>query len=162
MRTTSDIQVPYTTYSLRLVEIPLENLERKLVRNPAYSVQKASLNDWCWYPIEANWRRELQPLYDRLADSIAQEGFRNPVLVWSLYEADYLSIGCSRLKAAHMLGLRHITALVNDFTGAYYNWTEIPKTLDDVRACFKDQPSHLCISNEGLVYTGLPKWSNDV
>lgn len=138
---------------LRLAQVPIAGLQRKLVRNPAYGGEPASRFGWRWAPI-APRPGELGTWYGRLWASIEAEGrLRNPVLVTALPEADYLEIGVSRWYVCRALGWETIPALVNDFCGRYDSF---PRVMCPLRA-FTDAPANLTFHPEqGLTYDGLP------
>lgn len=90
-----------------------------------------------------------QKFFSRLKESVATEGFRNPVFMLALEEGNYLRYGGSRLWAAHELQLPSIPAIIADWVGRYPEW-EVLEDEAAIRAKFTDQPEAIQLEQEDL------------
>ncbi len=133
-------------YTVRYAEVPLEGILGRIIRNPGYGGPSLSIYGWTWRPDVSSHRKPL--FQEALRDSIAEEGIRNPVVVYSTKEGDFLSFGGSRLRAARDAGLTTIPALVNDYVGRYSGCTEV--TPDNVSDFFTDVPEYLEFTDTGV------------
>lgn len=133
-------------FTVRFAEVPLEGIKGRIIRNPGYGGPKLSIYGWTW---REDCGSNKKPRFkEALRDSIAAEGIRNPVVVYSTKEGDFLSFGGSRLAAAREMGLAGIPALVNDYSGRYDEYPEI--TPDNVRDLFTDVPEYLEFTDTGV------------
>lgn len=96
-----------------------------------------------------------QKFFTRLKESVAQHGFRNPVLLLALEEGNFLRYGGSRLWAATELALPSIPAIVADWVGRF-DHLELLETEADVRAKFLDQPETVQLVPEDLQILHCP------
>lgn len=133
---------------IKYAEVPVELIKGKIVRNPNYGGESVSLNNWCWIEVLSTTRKPK--FQEALRDSIKAEGFRNPIVVYSLPEGVFISFGQSRLRAARDLGLERIPAIVNDYSERFVdgeNVTELNWTT-----YFRDIPSHVEFTDNGFDY----------
>lgn len=139
----ADGSVPFT---VRYVEVPLEGIKGRIIRNPAYGGPGLSLYGWKWRQDVSTHRKPM--FQDALRESIRQEGFRNPVVIYATVEGDFLSFGGSRLRAARDLELASIPALVNDYCGRYDDCPEV--TTENVLGFFRDPPAYIEFTRTGV------------
>jgi len=85
---------------------------------------------------------------EALRDSIAAEGIRNPVVIYSLAEGDFLSFGGSRVDAARDGGLDSIPALINDYCERYSEGVRV--THANVASFFTDVPEYIEFTPTGV------------
>jgi hypothetical protein len=133
-------------FTVRYANVELEGIKGRIIRNPNYGGPALSIYGWTWREDVSSHRKPL--FQEALRDSIAAEGVRNPIVVYSTEEGDFASFGGSRLRAARDLELTHIPALVNDYSGRYDNCPEV--TPDNVRQFFTDIPEYIEFTHTGV------------
>jgi hypothetical protein len=133
---------------VRCGEIECEEVKGRLIRNPGYGGPGVSLNGWRWRPSISNHTKE--GFQEALQADIAEDGVRNPILVWSLPEGLFLTFGGSRLKACLALGIRRIPAIINDYTERYSELPEV--TPDNWEGFFTDPPREFEFGEYGADY----------
>lgn len=127
---------------------PIDCIRGRLIRNPNYGGPSLSYRGWTWRP---EISKAAKPgFHEALARSIASEGVRNPVLLWSFPEGVYLTFGGSRVRAAKEAGLETIPAIVND-AGEDFLGNELV-TPDNWRTYFKDVPRSAEFTEDGFDY----------
>jgi hypothetical protein len=120
----------------------------RLIRNPNYGGPSLSLNGWTWRP---EISKAAKPgFHEALAASVAKEGVRNPVLLWSLPEGLFLTFGGSRVRAAIAASVSSIPAIVNDYTDAYNACPEV--TEANWASYFRDPPRDVEFGEYGFDY----------
>ena len=135
-------------FSVRFEHIDTDSVRGRLVRNPNYGGPSVSLNGWRWVP---DISKATKPGFrEALAESIRQEGVRNPILVWSLPEGVFLTFGGSRLLACRDIGRKYCPAIINDYTGDFENSTLV--TPSNVQEFFKDPPREVEFGEYGFDY----------
>ena len=135
-------------YSIRYGQVNEKDIRGRLIRNPQYGGPSVGLNGWRWQPGISN---HTKPQFQAaLNESIEQDGIRNPVLVWSLPEGIFLTFGGSRVKAARAIGLEHVPAIINDYTGDYHECPEV--TPDNWQGFFTDVPRTFEFTEDGADY----------
>ena len=137
-----------SAHSVRYERIPCAAVIGRLIRNPNYGGPSVSLHGWCYsHSISNHTKAGFQAA---LTESIAVEGVRNPILVWSLPEGVLLTFGGSRLKACREAGITEIPAIINDHTGTYDMSPEVTEhTLSDF---FQDPPRDYEFGVDGFDY----------
>lgn len=138
-----------TPHRIVSAEVPVEEIRGRIVRNPNYGGPTVSIYGWRWVPHEAFTHRK-PGFQDALAKSIAEGGFRNPVIVYALPEGSFLGFGASRLRAAVSLGLHSIPAIVNDYANRFPDATEV--TESNHAQFFTDPPVWFEITEHGADY----------
>jgi len=135
-----------STFVIVYVEVSLDEIKGRIIRNPNYGGPRLSIYGWTWRPEVTT---ATKPLFrEALRDSIAEEGVRNPVVLYSTVEGVFLSFGGSRVDAARAAGLTSIPALVNDYTERFTNG--IPVTPDNVESFFTDIPEYIEFTSTGI------------
>ena len=133
-------------YDIRYAQVRLEDIKGRVIRNPGYGGPTVSIHGWVWRP---HCPTDRKPKFQQaLRESIEREGFRNPVIIYSTSEGDFLSFGGSRLRAARDLQLESIPALVNDYSGRYSDCPEV--TPDNVFDFFTDVPEFIEFTPTGV------------
>ena len=137
------------SYTPRYVaELPLDNVTHQIVRNPNYGGQESGIHGW---PIRPIVYRGIKPAFmEALRESIREEGYRNPIIVYAGREGDHLAFGGSRIHCGRDLRLRSIPAIVNDYVGRYDDCPEV--TLDNYAGFFTDVPRWFIIDDKGADY----------
>ena len=133
-------------FVVRYAKVPLEGIKGRIIRNPGYGGPTLSIYGWTWRPDVSTHRKPL--FQEALRDSISREGIRNPVVIYSLVEGDFLSFGGSRLRAARDAGLDSIPALVNDYCGRYKEELEV--TPENALSLFTDIPEYIEFTATGI------------
>jgi hypothetical protein len=137
-----------SAHSVRYEHIPCAAIIGRLIRNPNYGGPTVSLNGWhCMDRISNHTKAGFQAA---LTASIAEEGVRNAILVWSLPEGVFLTFGGSRLKACREAGIARIPAIINDYTGTYDMSPEV--TEDTLSNFFQDPPRDYEFGEDGFDY----------
>ena len=134
------------TFNIVYVEVPLNEIKGRIIRNPNYGGPTLSIYGWTWRPEVSTANKPL--FRDALRDSIAREGVRNPVVLYSTVEGCFLSFGGSRVTAAREVGLTVIPALVNDYVERYKEAERV--TPENVRSFFTDVPEYIEFTSKGL------------
>jgi len=133
-------------FTVRYADVPLSGILGRVIRNPGYGGPGLSIHGWTWRQDICTHRKPK--FQDALRESIAAEGFRNPVIIYAADEGDFLSFGGSRLRAARDLGVDTIPALVNDYVGRY---SECPLvTPENVHEFFTDVPQYVEFTPTGV------------
>lgn len=133
-------------FDIRYAEVPVSGILGRIIRNPNYGGPVLSIHGWTWRPDISTHRKPR--FQEALRQSISEEGFRNPVIVYATDEGDFLSFGGSRLRAARDLGCETIPALVNDYAGRYADCPLV--TPENVRGFFKDVPEYIEFTKTGV------------
>lgn len=135
-------------FTIKCGEINCDEVKGRLIRNPQYGGPGVGLNGWRWRPTISN---HTKPDFQQaLEDDIAENGVRNPILVWSLPEGLFLTFGGSRLRACLKLGIPTIPAIVNDYTERYSAWPTV--TPDNWAQFFTDPPRAFEFGEHGADY----------
>lgn len=135
-------------YDIRFDHIDVGNVDGRLIRNPYYGGPSVALNGWHWLP---EISKAVKPGFrSALAESIQQEGVRNPILVWSLPEGLFLTFGGSRLLACRDIGRQWCPAIINDYTGDYSGGAKV--TEDNFQEFFRDPPKDIEFGPYGFDY----------
>lgn len=135
-------------FDVRFEHIATDSVRGRLIRNPAYGGPSVSLNGWRWLP---EISKAVKPGFrEALAESIRQEGVRNPILVWSLPEGIFLTFGGSRLLACEDIGRAYVPAIINDYTGQFQDSTLV--TESNLVELFKDPPRDYEFGEYGFDY----------
>ena len=87
---------------------------------------------------------------EALRDSIREEGYRNPIILYATGRGNFLSFGGSRIHAGRAVGVETIPAIVNDYCGRFEDSPEI--TLENFTSFFTDKPKFYEITEEGADY----------
>lgn len=135
-------------FNVRYADIVCEDVKGRLIRNPNYGGPRVSLHGWHWQPhISSHSKQRFQ---SALRTDIAENGVRNPILVWSLPEGLFLTFGGSRLKACLDIGKDTIPAIINDYTGIYGSEAEVRP--DNFADYFTDVPRDFEFGESGADY----------
>ena len=135
-------------FTIRYAEVPLERIKGRIIRNPGYGGPTLSIYGWTWRPDVSTANKPL--FQEALRDSITKEGIRNPIVVYSTEEGDFVGFGGSRLRAGRDAGLTTIPALVNDYSGLYSECPEV--TPDNYSDFFTDVPEYIVFTDRGVDY----------
>lgn len=135
-----------TRFDIVFAQVAVESLKGHIIRNPNYGGNKAGIHGWCWRPELSSARKP--EFMKALSESIREEGFRNPIVVYATSEGNFVSFGGSRALCARRLGLRTIPALVNDYCGRYESCPEV--TPKNAHTFFKDVPQYIEFTPEGI------------
>jgi len=135
-----------STFVVRYAKIPLDSIKGRIIRNPDYGGPSLSIYGWTWRPEVST---ASKPMFrEALRDSISAEGIRNPVVIYSIAEGNYLSFGGSRVRAAREAGLDSIPALINDYCERYQEELEV--TTENVFSLFTDVPEYIEFTATGI------------
>jgi len=135
-------------FDVRFADVPISSILGRLIRNSQYGGPSLQLNGWTHRP---EISKAAKPeFHEALAESIREEGVRNPILVWSLPEGTFLSFGGSRVRAAQRAGLETIPAIINDYTGQYADCPEV--TEENLSYWFEDPPNTYEFGEYGFDY----------
>ena len=135
-----------STFVIVYVEVSLDEIKGRIIRNPAYGGPRLSIYGWTWRPEVTT---ATKPLFrEALRDSIAAEGVRNPIVLYSTMEGCFVSFGGSRVEAARAAGLTSVPALVNDYTERFTNG--LPVTPENVESFFTDVPEYIEFTSTGI------------
>lgn len=135
-------------FDVRYDHIDTDSVIGRLIRNPNYGGPSVSLNGWRWLP---EISKAVKPGFRAaLAESIQQEGVRNPILVWSLPEGLLLTFGGSRLLACRDTGRKWCPAIINDYTGDFKD--SLLVTEANLVELFKDPPRDYEFGEYGFDY----------
>ena len=137
-----------TNFTVRGGNVNCKEIKGRLIRNSQYGGPSVSLNGWRWRDSISNHTKV--GFQQALTDSIAKDGVRNPILVWSLPEGLFLTFGGSRLKACLQLGISDIPAIINDYTARYTSSPEV--VSNNVASFFTDPPKDFEFGEYGADY----------
>lgn len=138
----------HETFNIRFGAVDCLSIIGRLVRNPNYGGPSVELNSWHYTESLSN---HTKPAFqEALNESIAKEGFRNPILVWSLAEGIFLTFGGSRVKAAQANGIDTIPCIINDYTERFALYPHV--TPDNVESFFTDPPKTYEFGEDGFDY----------
>ena len=82
-----------------------------------------------------------------IVESVRQEGFRNPIVVYDTPQGILLGFGGGRVQAAQELDT-FVPAIVVDYTGAYALFEEV--TPDNWEEKFRDVPAYFRFTDVGI------------
>ena len=136
-------------YTPRYVkELSLDSLTTQIVRNPNYGGEDSGIQGW---PIRPIIYRGVKPTFMKaLRESLKNEGYRNPIMVYAGEKGNHLSFGGSRIHCGKAVGLTTIPAIVNDYCGRFDDCPEV--TMDNYTSFFPDVPKWFIIDEEGADY----------
>jgi hypothetical protein len=132
-------------FTVRYAPVDPQRIIQRLCANPNYNNDHVELNNWCLLPLREVRKPKLQ---EALNESIAKDGMRNPIIVWSLPEGLLLEFGGTRLRAAQHLELDAIPAIVIDYTEEFSKWPEV--TPENWMTFFKDVPKTFEFTEHGI------------
>lgn len=133
-------------FSVKYAVIDSSRIRLRLVRNPAYNNRHVAFNNWCYIDFDPNHVRKPM-FFEALKESVAREGFRNPIVVYAFPEGIMLSFGGSRLRTAHELNMP-IPCIVVDFTGEFDACPAVNQ--ESYKSYFADPPTHFVIDENGV------------
>jgi hypothetical protein len=87
---------------------------------------------------------------EALRDSLREEGYRNPIVVYATDNGNHLAFGGSRVHCGRDVGLGCIPAIVNDYCGRFESSPEV--TLENFTDWFTDKPQWFVIDEYGADY----------
>lgn len=124
--------------------------DRAIVRNPNYG---KPLGPWSTRPVKPDKDKfkGLKDFYEKLEQSVKQEGFRNPIFCHAFLQNTYCEYGTSRLWIAKRNTFL-IPVVIADYDGRW----GLP-TLNSVRSVFTDQPEELVIGENDMRISGCPQ-----
>jgi len=137
-----------SAFDVRSGVVPISDIVGRLVRNPNYTGPRVELNGWHYTKSTSNHTKP--GFQEALNRSVASEGVRNPILVWSLPEGIFLTFGGSRVKAAMAAGFEDIPAIINDYTGDFAACPHV--TADNLADIFTDVPRTFEFGEYGFDY----------
>jgi hypothetical protein len=120
------------------------DVTKRIIRNPNYGGPRLSYQGWCSQPVTPATRKVK--FFDALRESVAAEGFRNPIILWNVAEGLHVQFGVSRLRVAHELDLM-IPAIINDVTGEMTDHPEV--TRSNWKDFFTDIPVYHEFNKDG-------------
>ncbi len=86
--------------------------------------------------------------FTKLEQSVLEEGFRNPVLIYATESGNYVYYGATRTVVAKKHNLA-LPCVIADYAGKHTDGEEL-QTRDDIVSKFKDPPSHVVIKPDQL------------
>ncbi len=118
---------------------------QRIIFNPNYGGAGTEVPGACTVPIR---HKGIKPkTRQAIQDSIAKDGFRNPILVYSTSSGVHLSFGGGRVMAAQNLD-KEIPAIVVDYAGHFVLFEEV--TQDNWRKFFLDAPKYFEFTDVGI------------
>ena len=138
-----------SAFNVRYALVPIDRILGRLIRNPHYGGPGVGPFGWTWRP---EISKAAKPgFHEALAESIREEGIRNPVLLYTFSEGDYyLTFGGSRVVAAAKAGYVEVPAIINDYTLVHE--TADPVTPENVESFFTDPPRDYEFGERGFDY----------
>lgn len=125
-------------YTIRYGDIPSSQIsDRVIVYNPNYGTPIGPYGSRPVKPDGEKMRR-LRDFYEKLEESVLEEGFRNPIFCNSIDEGTFCKYGTSRLWIAKKHRLA-IPAVIADYDGRWGDLEELFSEAD-IRAKYVDQP----------------------
>jgi len=105
-------------------------------------------------PTESGQRyTELKQHFDKLVESMKNEGVRNPLIGLSCPDGSVrIEVGYSRAWAAKEAGIEFVPCFINDASNAYEDF-EVIMNINHARQFFKDQPHLVKIMRHGITST---------
>ena len=144
-KTVDGIALPYRPV---YVEVPLDDIKGRIIRNPGYGGPSTGINGW---PYLTEVSQARKPLFmAALRDSIREEGFRNPIVAYADHSGVYVSFGGSRVLAGRDLGLDTIPCIVNDYAQRFIDAPRV--TEENFTSWFTDPPAWYEITDVGADY----------
>jgi hypothetical protein len=136
-------------YTARYVpDLPLDQVNGRLIRNPNYGGDKAGIYGWCTH---AKVSMGKKPLFmEALGESLREEGYRNPIICYATETGNWLSFGGSRVLCGRNVGLRTVPCIVNDYCGRFKDYPEV--TEENFASFFTDVPRWHVIDELGVDY----------
>lgn len=134
---------------IRFSLISIDRIRGRLIRNPGYGGPSVGPYSWTWRP-EISKDQSKAQFKAALRDSVANEGIRNPILVWAFPEGIFLTFGGSRVGACKDVGIDRIPAIINDYTGEFADCPEV--TPENFTEFFTDPPRSYEFTKEGFDY----------
>ena len=129
-------------------DLPLNQIDGRIIRNPNYGGDKAGIYGWC---TNAKVSMGKKPLFmEALGDSLRDEGYRNPVILYATATGNWLSFGGSRVLVGREVGLDGVPCIVNDYCGRFENYPEV--TEENFSSFFTDVPRWHVIDELGVDY----------
>ena len=136
-------------YTARYVpELPLDEINGRLIRNPNYGGDKAGIYGWCTNPKVSMGTKPM--FQEALGESLRKEGYRNPIVVYATDTGNWLSFGGSRVNVGRKVGLRSVPAIINDYCGRFKDYVEV--TEENFDSFFTDVPKWHVIDELGVDY----------
>ena len=129
-------------YVVRFGILPSGRLSDKvLVINPNYGENISGFGSRPLKPTKARYEdmeRESQ-FFTKLEESVLSEGFRNPVLCYSIKEGVYPVYGANRIWLAKKHDLE-VPCIISDYTDRFSHLEEL-LTEEDILSKYTDNPS---------------------
>lgn len=123
----------------RFAYVSAAAITERVVRNPNYGGASADVYGWRAIPITPLRRKPR--FIEQLSISIANEGMRNPILVYSTARGVLLSFGGSRLRVARELDPEFsVPCIINDVNGSFVDSEQV--TEDNWATFFTDVPTY--------------------
>lgn len=126
-------------WTARYARLCPEKITHRIVFNPNYGAPGTQVPGTSRVLIRSGKRGIKPQTRERILESIRQEGFRNPILVYYTLEGMFLSFGGGRLEAAKKLDMM-IPAIVIDYVGDLGDHPEV--TPDNWQDFFTDVPKY--------------------
>jgi hypothetical protein len=123
-----------------------EQITHRIIRNPDYGGLRLSYQGWCSMPVTPAYRKVQ--FFEALRESVRQEGFRNPIIVWNVQEGLHAQFGVSRLRVAQQLEIP-IPCLINDVADGYTDATLV--TTENWDEFFTDPPRSVVWGKDGSI-----------
>lgn len=126
--------------------MPSHMVTRKLVRNPNYDGRPTG-HPKGWVSVPLDPRPPKPMMREALKESVAREGFRNPIICVALGYDTYLQFGASRLRVAQQLGIP-VPAIINDYTCLFEDFPSVgPQNWDKF---YTDVPRSVVFNDDGF------------
>lgn len=124
--------------------VPARDINFRIIRNPNYGGPRLSYQGWCSQPLTPATRKVK--FFAALEESVRQEGYRNPIIVWSVREGLHAQFGVSRLRVGQLLDV-DIPCIINSVDGSYEHFEAV--TEDNWQDFFTDVPAYHVFNNDG-------------
>lgn len=134
-------------FSVRYVpDVCSRDVTQRIIFNPNYGGKSCAVPGSCVIPIR---ERKIKPkFFEALRKSVAEKGFRNPILLYNTTdEGLLLAFGGSRLRVAKEL-LRPVPAIVVDYSLTYDRYDEVDE--DNWQSYFVDEPELFTFTDVGV------------
>ncbi len=136
-------------YTARYVpDLPLDQVDGRIIRNPNYGGGKAGIHGWCTHPKVSMGTKPH--FMEALGDSLRKEGYRNPIILYATDTGNWLSFGGSRVNVGRKVGLTTVPCIINDYCDRFKDALEI--TEENFSSFFTDVPKWHVIDELGVDY----------
>lgn len=125
-------------------KVPARDITNRIIRNPNYGGPVLTYQGWRSQPVTPATRKVK--FFEALEKDIAENGYRNPAIAWSVIEGLHIQFGVSRLRVGQLLDIE-IPCIINSVDGSYEHGVEVTK--DNWTTFFTDVPEYYVFNKDG-------------